>query len=176
MGVIGILPGDTGLWHGSRRARVYDCVMGLWVKVPLIRAAYSGSRAYCPRGHAKKIVCFQAAEGLNPRHWCLLIPSSSKFQAGGSFARRRVKVSLDYYFNFTYIGLRSNPNGEITHAHRGRPRPTLQEASATLLKGFDPLLQAQFGLSSAASARSILHDALVAARVMRLSLQCQGSA
>jgi hypothetical protein len=52
----------------------------------------------------------------------------------------------------------------------------LQEASATLLKGFDPLLQAQFGLSSAASARSILHDALVAARVMRLSLQCQGSA
>src|ERR1700722_3696620 len=63
MGVIGILPGDTGLWHGSRRARVYDCVMGLWVKVPLIRAAYSGSRAYCPRGHAKKSFVFKPPKG-----------------------------------------------------------------------------------------------------------------
>jgi hypothetical protein len=132
-----------------------------------------GIAGLLPTGSRKKIVCFQAAEGLNPRHWCLLIPSSKpavRLLAGG------VKVSLDYSVSFTHIGLRSNPNGEITDVHRGRPRPTLQEASATLLKGLDPLLQTQFGLSSAASARSILRDALVAARVMRLSLQCQGSA
>src|ERR1700704_6293826 len=30
MGVIGILPKDVGLWHGSRQAGVYDCVMGVW--------------------------------------------------------------------------------------------------------------------------------------------------
>jgi hypothetical protein len=52
----------------------------------------------------------------------------------------------------------------------------LPNGFSDLIEGPDPLLQAQFGLSSAASARSILHDALVAARVMRLSLQCQGSA
>src|ERR1700736_567386 len=30
MGVIGVLPKDAGLWHGSRQAGVYDCVMGAW--------------------------------------------------------------------------------------------------------------------------------------------------
>src|SRR5580704_19067521 len=29
MGVIGILPRDAGVWHGSRQAGVYDCVMGV---------------------------------------------------------------------------------------------------------------------------------------------------
>src|SRR5260370_8974978 len=29
MGVIGVLPRDAGLWHGSRLAGVYDCVMGV---------------------------------------------------------------------------------------------------------------------------------------------------
>src|ERR1700733_9037620 len=85
MGVIGILPGDTGLWHGSRRARVYDCVMGLWGMVPLIRAAYSGSRAYCPRGHAKNRLFARRRSPQPPP----LVLTYSKFQAGGSFARRR---------------------------------------------------------------------------------------
>src|ERR1700722_3440580 len=121
MGVIGILPGDTGLWHGSRRARVYDCVMGLWVKVPLISRRIR-DRGPTAHGVTQKNRLFSSRRRAQPPP---LVLTYSKFQAGGSFARRRVKVSLDYYFNFTYIGLRSNPNGEITHAHRGRPRPPL---------------------------------------------------
>jgi hypothetical protein len=63
MGVIGILPKDAGVWHGSRQAAVYDCVMGI------------GSRA---PGHAEKSFGFKEPKASPPATGAYLFPAVSR--------------------------------------------------------------------------------------------------